>query len=46
MRAKVLRIVLRWYTDRNGELWKANLLPPVIEAGSVGQFIRALRRRK
>jgi hypothetical protein len=44
MKAKVLRVVLRWYTDNNGELWKAPL-PPVIEAGSVGQFIRALRRR-
>ena len=45
MKAKVLRIVLRWYTDDGNHLHKVSLLEPVIEAGSVGQFIRQLRRQ-
>ena len=46
MSAKVLRIVLRWYTDEGNHLHKVPLIPPVIEAGSVGQFIRKMRRQK
>lgn len=42
MRHPVVRVALQVFTDDNNELWQSRLTPPLIEAGSVAEFMHVI----